>query len=474
MFNFTLGIICFISNLVLSYLIVHVFFGKHGHKTFQVIIIYLTKTPVVMSSTSSTPLGNSVAQGASSLAPPPPQYYQSQQMRYSNPMSVPSPAQSSAMLPMQQQQPIVPPYQSINSPMQSVSQSSGYQQNLNSPRTSQLQQHIQSPLMPQSQHIYSPMANNQINSNINSPVTHSSQYQINSPMPNQSPITSTSQSHYQSMSLNSPLPPLTPQQQYHQSHQQMHHSSSSIPSTPTMMVNSPYNSYNQYNHSYQTHDQFNTSNSYQHQNSQSYDLNFDNSDYYNQQYMLKQQQQQQQQISEREREQQRERELKEKEYNEKQQRKRFLVELEFVQCLANPNYLHYLAKQGLFDNESFKNYLKYLLYWKKPEYIQFIRYPECLFFLELIQHDELQQMIKDKNCVHFICEQQMLHWKYNHESFMKTVKAMVSELNEEQTESVDDQETAALAAESKTTGMKTKSSSGAKPSMVSPGVKQKS
>lgn len=384
-------------------------------------------------------MGN--VQGGPNPLAPPPQYYQSQQMRYSNPMSVqsaPSPAPiNSPMIPIQQQQPLAPPYQSINSPMQPVNQQQNYQHNLNSPLASQIPQHIQSPMMPQSvqsQHMYSPMpSNSQLNSNLNSPLTHS--YQINSPMPNQSPITTnTSQQHYQSMSHNSPLPPLTPQQ-YHQPHQQMHHSSSSIPSTPTMMVNSPYNnnnnSYNQYNHHYQNHDQFNTSANFQSQNVSShnnYDLNYvDNTDYYNQQYMMKQQQQQQQ-MKERERELEKERELKEKEMNEKQQRKRFLVELEFVQCLANPNYLHYLAKEEMFDNDSFKNYLKYLLYWKRPEYIQFIKYPECLFFLDLLQNDELQQMIKDKNCVHFICEQQMLNWKYkNHESFMKTVKTMSSE-----------------------------------------------
>ncbi|RNA35978.1 Mediator of RNA polymerase II transcription subunit 31 [Brachionus plicatilis] len=228
-----------------------------------------------------------------------------------------------------------------------------------------------------------------------------------------------------------------------------------------MLVNSPYNnSYAQYNHAYQSHDQFGAANAYQHQN---YELNFDNTDYYSQQYMLKQQQQhhqQQQQVSERERELQKERELKERELNEKQQRRRFLVELEFVQCLANPNYLHFLAKQGMFDNDSFKNYLKYLLYWKKPEYVQFIRYPECLFFLELIQHDELQQMIKDKNCVHFICEQQMLHWKYNQESFIKTVKAMVSEAS-----GAEGEQSSAEAS-----GLKSKASG----SMVGAPLKQKS
>jgi mediator of RNA polymerase II transcription subunit 31 len=44
------------------------------------------------------------------------------------------------------------------------------------------------------------------------------------------------------------------------------------------------------------------------------------------------------------------------------------VELEFVQCLANPNYLNFLAQRGYFKENAFINYLKYLLYWKEPEY----------------------------------------------------------------------------------------------------------
>jgi mediator of RNA polymerase II transcription subunit 31 len=43
---------------------------------------------------------------------------------------------------------------------------------------------------------------------------------------------------------------------------------------------------------------------------------------------------------------------------------RFQVELEFVQCLANPNYLNFLAQRGYFKDQTFVNYLKYLLYWK--------------------------------------------------------------------------------------------------------------
>jgi mediator of RNA polymerase II transcription subunit 31 len=53
-------------------------------------------------------------------------------------------------------------------------------------------------------------------------------------------------------------------------------------------------------------------------------------------------------------------------------RKRFELELEFVQALANPFYLHSLAQQGILYQPTFINYLKYLLYWKEKDYARFI------------------------------------------------------------------------------------------------------
>ena len=65
----------------------------------------------------------------------------------------------------------------------------------------------------------------------------------------------------------------------------------------------------------------------------------------------------------------------------------FRQDLEFVCCLANPQYLNSLATQGYFDDEAFIRYLKYLLYFKRPEYVKYILFPHCLFFLELLQNE---------------------------------------------------------------------------------------
>ena len=41
---------------------------------------------------------------------------------------------------------------------------------------------------------------------------------------------------------------------------------------------------------------------------------------------------------------------------------RFMQDLEFVQCLANPYYLKYLSNMGYFDDENFVNYLQKSLF----------------------------------------------------------------------------------------------------------------
>ena len=56
---------------------------------------------------------------------------------------------------------------------------------------------------------------------------------------------------------------------------------------------------------------------------------------------------------------------------------RFMQDLEFVQCLANPFYL------------------KYLLYFKKAEYMKYITFERCIIFLELLQYKEFRQKFKE-------------------------------------------------------------------------------
>ena len=92
---------------------------------------------------------------------------------------------------------------------------------------------------------------------------------------------------------------------------------------------------------------------------------------------------------------------------------RFIVELEFVECLANPRYLQYLAQHKLLDDECFINYIDYLQYWRDPEYIQYISHPHCLFFLELLQKKEFRDRLQsDASYVEMIFNNQYWHWRY--------------------------------------------------------------
>ncbi|XP_057853014.2 mediator of RNA polymerase II transcription subunit 31 isoform X3 [Cryptomeria japonica] len=118
-------------------------------------------------------------------------------------------------------------------------------------------------------------------------------------------------------------------------------------------------------------------------------------------------------------------------------RQRFLLELEFIQCLANPTYIHYLAQNRYFDDEAFIGYLKYLQYWQRPEYVKFIMYPHCLFFLELLQNANFRNaMAHPQNKVLHSCEVvvadislHLLKWTFNTaSSLLHSVFFMVSSL----------------------------------------------
>mmetsp|Transcript_50038 Transcript_50038/g.74700 ORF Transcript_50038/g.74700 Transcript_50038/m.74700 type:complete len:158 (+) Transcript_50038:38-511(+) len=91
---------------------------------------------------------------------------------------------------------------------------------------------------------------------------------------------------------------------------------------------------------------------------------------------------------------------------------RFEIELEFVQSLASPAYLHYLATTGVLYESSFLKMLEYLQYWKRPEYIRFLNFPHALYFLDLIVHSAMFR--KELGTVafrNFVHEQQFFSWQ---------------------------------------------------------------
>ena len=91
---------------------------------------------------------------------------------------------------------------------------------------------------------------------------------------------------------------------------------------------------------------------------------------------------------------------------------RFIRELEFVQCLSNPRYLVFLAGQNYFNDPCFIRYLKYLLYWDTPKYSHYIRYPQTLFYLHMLQKKEFRDFIANPNNMMVNDIQSYLYWQY--------------------------------------------------------------
>ncbi|CAD8054069.1 unnamed protein product [Paramecium sonneborni] len=81
--------------------------------------------------------------------------------------------------------------------------------------------------------------------------------------------------------------------------------------------------------------------------------------------------------------------------------KRFQMDLEFVQLLASPFYVHQLAIKDYFEDDQFINYLQYLLYFKGSEYLKYIKYPVCIKILDCLQNVEFRKQMKDYN---FVCK----------------------------------------------------------------------
>ncbi|KAF9814579.1 hypothetical protein IEO21_05037 [Rhodonia placenta] len=92
-------------------------------------------------------------------------------------------------------------------------------------------------------------------------------------------------------------------------------------------------------------------------------------------------------------------------------RAKFELELEFVQSLANPFYLHSLAQQGILNQPVFVNFLKYLLYWKEKDYARFILYPHALHHLELLQQAQFRQEIGKDEWREYLNQKQFDHWR---------------------------------------------------------------
>ena len=97
---------------------------------------------------------------------------------------------------------------------------------------------------------------------------------------------------------------------------------------------------------------------------------------------------------------------------------RFVLELEFVQCLCNPKYLNFLAQRDYFLDKAFLAFLEYLKYWKDPRYARYVQHPFCLVILDLLGDPSFREALRRTPFCDSISVGEDEEWKKRHEKFM--------------------------------------------------------
>lgn len=90
--------------------------------------------------------------------------------------------------------------------------------------------------------------------------------------------------------------------------------------------------------------------------------------------------------------------------------RRFIEELEFVQLLADPNYVHFLALRGYLEDESFIEFLRYLQYWREPPYVQHVVYPQALRMLDMLLTPEVRKRMHRPATLALLSGSMMWKW----------------------------------------------------------------
>lgn len=113
---------------------------------------------------------------------------------------------------------------------------------------------------------------------------------------------------------------------------------------------------------------------------------------------------------------------------------RFLLELEFVQCLSSPQYLNWLAQHRYFEDPAFVDYLAYLQYWKQPEYARRLVYPHSLFFLDMLQDKTFRTAIARSDIMEMVHSQQFYFWQHYRQKRLKDSLEGAAQLTEAKAE----------------------------------------
>lgn len=90
--------------------------------------------------------------------------------------------------------------------------------------------------------------------------------------------------------------------------------------------------------------------------------------------------------------------------------KRFVEELEFVEALSNPDYVQWLAMQPFFNDPAFEEFLKYLCYWRKSPFVEWVVYPQALGMLHMLCDPTVRAAVHKTDMRHFMVRGLLRHW----------------------------------------------------------------
>ena len=74
---------------------------------------------------------------------------------------------------------------------------------------------------------------------------------------------------------------------------------------------------------------------------------------------------------------------------------RLQYDYDFIQGLVAPDYVKYLSRKGYLRDQAFLNYLRYLQYWRKPEFLKLLQLPTCVDIVDMLLKEEIRAEIAE-------------------------------------------------------------------------------
>lgn len=71
-----------------------------------------------------------------------------------------------------------------------------------------------------------------------------------------------------------------------------------------------------------------------------------------------------------------------------------------------------MAQNEYLDKPELIEYIEYLQYWRRPEYVRFILFPHALYFLNLLREAPFREAIKRGDYLHMVQQQHTWIWQH--------------------------------------------------------------